>query len=412
MFKVFNKNRPGAICAIDIGAEYVKAILFDKEEDKGHVMGIAEIRQKHEDINYGAIINISSVIENCNNAIIQAEREANMRAEQLILGIGGDIIKGKTVSLNYKRSKPKEKINQSELKNIIHKVQWKTFDIVRKSISDETGYPEIDLKLVNAAILDIKIDNYKVSNPIGFQGKEINISIFNAFAPYIHYGTLETITAELNDLKLLSIISEPYALSKSLSTEEEGSYSAIFIDIGGSSTNISIVKDNCLVNTKMFAIGGRTFTKRISAELNISYDEAEKIKIAYSKEELDKNSSSVIRKTIDNDIETWISGIELSLSEFDDLPFKILVSGGGSFLPEIMQILNQRSWTKNISFNRPPIIKYMQPKDISNMLDHTGKLTDRNFIIPLALGNAAINIIDSDKELTSTLKKVIGIIKA
>ena len=69
----------------------------------------------------------------------------------------------------------------------------------------ESGHAEIDVKLVNAAIVDVRIDGYKVTNPLGFQGKEIQIGVFNAFAPIVHLGALQTIAENL-DLDLISII--------------------------------------------------------------------------------------------------------------------------------------------------------------------------------------------------------------
>jgi cell division protein FtsA len=413
VFNFLKKNKDYSIVALDIGTEFVKAITFSIDEGKGNVLGIGQVRQKLGDIQYGAVMDIGSVINNCKKAISMAEREAKMPANQMIMGIAGELVKGMTVSLSYQRDKADEKINLAELKNIVHKVQWKTFDLVRNKISEETGFPEIDIKLVNAAIVDVRIDGYKVSNPIGFQGKEVKISVFNAFAPLVHFGALETIASELENLDLLSIISQPYAISRSLGFEEGGSYSAIFIDVGGGTTDLAIVRDGCIEGTKMFAIGGRTFTKRIATEFNISFNEAEKIKLAYSADELDKNSTSAIRKILQNDVNVWLSGVELCLHEFnlDFLPFKILLSGGGSFLPEIQEALNQRPWTKNLNFTRPPVIKPMQPKDISNIIDQTGRLNTRQDITPMALANAALDLAGEDPPLTTLLKKVIGILK-
>ena len=61
------------------------------------------------------------------------------------------------------------------------------------------------------------------------------------------------------DLELLGIVSEPFALSRCFDFEE-GELSAIFIDVGGGVTDIAVVNNGTVIGTKMFGIGGRTFT--------------------------------------------------------------------------------------------------------------------------------------------------------
>ena len=39
------------------------------------------------------------------------------------------------------------------------------------------------------------IDGYAVTNPVGFQGRHVKIGIFNAFAPLVHLGALESVAA-------------------------------------------------------------------------------------------------------------------------------------------------------------------------------------------------------------------------
>jgi cell division protein FtsA len=217
-------------------------------------------------------------------------------------------VKGSTTTISYTRREPDTKIDLAELKNIVHKVQWKAFDEVRSEMAYETGYNEIDIKLVNAAIVDVRIDGYKVSNPLGFQGKEVTISIFNAFAPLVHYGSLQTIAAEL-DLDLLAITAGPYAMARCLSHEDGGNLSAVFIDIGGGTTDLAVVNNGSVEGTKMFTLGGRTFTKRLTQSLSIGFEDAEKIKLAYSGEKLEKQSQRIVREAMKSDCEVRIKDL-------------------------------------------------------------------------------------------------------
>ncbi|MBU1151515.1 hypothetical protein KJ632_01655, partial [Patescibacteria group bacterium] len=242
-FRRIKRNSPesNVFLVLDIGTDTVKALVCEAEGTKGRVIGVGKQEQKLGDMQGGVVTDIASVIANCNTAIRQAEKMAGIATTKMILGISGELVKGATSTTSYVRRDANSKIDMSELKNIVHKIQWRAFDIVRSQLSYETGYNEIDVKLVNAAIVDTRIDGYKVTNPIGFQGKEVTLSIFNAFAPLVHFGALQTIAAEI-DRELLAIAAEPYALTRCLGYEDSGQFGAIFIDIGAGTTDIAVVR--------------------------------------------------------------------------------------------------------------------------------------------------------------------------
>ncbi|MEK7529057.1 MAG: cell division FtsA domain-containing protein [Patescibacteria group bacterium] len=406
-------KRGNYFLALDIGTHTIKALICAAEGTKGRVLGVGRARQKLGDMQSGAVTDIASVIENCKRAINEAEKMSGVIPTQLIMGIAGELVKGTTTVTTYVRKDPDMKIDLAELKNIVHKMQWKAFEQVRSELAIETGFNEIDIKLVNAAIVDVRIDGYKVSNPIGFQGKEVSLSIFNAFAPLVHYGALQTIGAEL-DLDLLAILAEPYAVARCMSYEDGAELSGIFVDIGGGTTDVAIVRNGAVEGTKMFTLGGRTFTKRLAHTLNISLQEAEDIKLAYSAGKLEKQSEQIVHEAMTSDCDVWLSGISLTLGEFynvDMLPSQIYLCGGGSHLPEVKEALEQFEWTQDLPFAKKPRIIFLQPKHISNITDETGELSDMEDITPMALANLALEFTGEEQLLGQLLRKVVRLIQ-
>lgn len=408
------KKAGNSLLALDIGTEFVKALVVQMDGQNGQILGVGKSRQNPGDMQNGAVTDISAVITNCKEAIAEAERMAGLMPEQLVLGIAGELVKGSTRTIRYRRHEPHAKIHIEELKNIVHKVQWKAFEQIRAELAFETGYNEIDVKLVSAAIVDVKVDNYKVANPIGFQGKEVIMTVFNAFSPLIHYGALQTIAAEL-DIPLLAITSEPYAVSRCLlSTNATESLNAIFVDVGGGTTDIAIVKDDSLIGTKMFTIGGKSFTKRLSHNLNVSFPEGEEIKLAYSGNRLEKQSHKIVSKALKSDCDVWLTGMSLTLNEFSDLkdfPSKILLVGGGSLLPEIKNILSEDDWWKNLPFTKKPVIRFVHPQDLPTIKDKTNLLHDPQDITPMALAHLGLELAGEEQILMKLLRKVVRLMQ-
>lgn len=392
--------------ALDIGTEFAKALIFEVKDGKANILGVGHDRQRLGDMQAGAVRDIKGVIETCDAAIKTAEKESQISADKAILGIAGELIKGVTTVVHYTRIDPEKEITFAELSKIIQRVQGEAFNQARELLAEETGYSSVEVKLVNSAIVEVKIDGYRVNNPIGFKGKEVKVGVFNAFAPLIHLGALQTIADELG-LDVISIAVEPYAVARAY--VEEGDYSAIFIDIGGGTTDVAVVRKGGVEGTKMYGLGGHAFTSRIASDLSLSFSEAEKLKIKYSAGSLKKERQEEVTEALAGDIEVWAEGLNLALEEFSEelLPRKIFLCGGGALLPEIKQVLEKPEWRKGLPFSRPPKISFASLKGISAIVDKTGKLTAPQYVTPAGLVSLSLELIGEESVLDDVLNQAV-----
>jgi len=399
--------------ALDIGTEFVKALVFeiDKDNQKGYVKGLSRVRQEPTYMQAGAVADIQGVVKVCQEALRQVVRQTKVMPTRVVLGIAGEFVKGSTTSLVYKRENPEERIDLTELKNIVQKIQWKAFEQIRKELSWEMARPEVEIKLISAHISEVQIDGYKISNPLGFQGKEVLLRIFNVYAPLVHLGALQSIANQLN-LDLFSIVAEPYALARALDIK-----SAICIDLGGGTTDIALVQEGGVKATRSLSLGGRTFTKKLVKTLGLGFIEAEEVKLKYSQKKLSPAVQKKIREIFKKDILVWLNGINLALEDFsqvDFFPSKILLSGGGSLLPGIKSALERESrqhWSQKMVLARPLQVEFIRPKDIVNIVDQKHFLKDPQDIMPMALASLALEELKDQTILNLVLKRAVRIIQ-
>jgi len=409
--KIFGRSKVEHYISLDIGTEVVKALVFsiDQKTGKGVVVGAARLQQNPGNMQSGAISNIAGVIDISRQAIDVAIKQSGVTtAHQAVIGIAGELVKGTTTTVHYERPEPDSRINLSELKGIIQKVQWKAYERIKEQIAWELG-EDVDVRLINAAVVDVRIDGYKITNPINFQGKKVSIGIFNAYAPMLHLGAIHTIADALK-LEILTVAAEPYAVSSSVGHENIADFGGIFIDVGGGTTDVAVVRNGGLEGTKMFAIGGRAFTKRLSYELGVSETDAESIKQKYSIGQLAQEQSDHVHSIVSQDALVWLGGIELSLAEFaenDLLPSQIFLCGGGSALPELRQVLLSEAWVKQLPFSRVPQVSFLQPKDVISMTDTTGSLRSPQDVTPLALANLVVGVLDEERVLAQILRRAM-----
>jgi len=408
--KLLKSKKPTSnyLVSLDIGTEYAKALIGVVKDGKVEIIGVGKQRQRLTDMSSGAVTDISGVVENCDVALKRAEDMAGLVAKDAVVGIAGELVKGGTTAVSYRRARPHVQIDMAELKTILDRIQREAFEKVRKELSWETGNSDLEVKLVNAAVVDVYIDGYRVTNPIGFQGTDVTIQVFNAFAPMVHLGALQTVASNL-DLNLINIAAEPFAVAKSVGMEDSNEFSAIFIDIGGGTSDIAVVNNGGVQGTKMFAIGGRSFTKRIASALGLSFEEAERLKLDHSAKKLKDKDEKAVSEALERDVEVWLSGVELSLSEFDSLehlPPRVLLCGGGSKLPEIERVLTSTTWYKNLPFARKPKVDFVDPKDVNRVVDTTGELNSPQDITPMGLANLGLDIIDSGSATENVLQRL------
>ena len=402
------------LVALDIGTEFVKALIGEVKGSEIEIIGVGRQRQRLSDMQSGAVTDIRGVVENCDAALRMAEKMAGVVAKDVVIGIAGELVKGASTVIRYKRGTPSDPIDMVELKKILDRVQYRAYERAREQLTWETGFKEIEVKLVNTAIVDVQIDGYRVTNPIGFQGRDVSIQLFNAFAPMVHLGALQTVAQDL-DLNLVSIAAEPFAVAKSVGGQDSGEFSAIFIDIGGGTTDIALVNNGGVEGTKMFAIGGRSFTKRIAQVANVSFEKAEEMKLAYSEGKLGPKYIKAVEEAVNSDIRVWLSGVQLSLAEFDrvdHLPAKIMLCGGGTGLPQIVDALKGADWYKELPFARKPIVTHISPEEVNRVKDKTGKLTSFADITPMGLANLGLDTAGGESTTETLIKKLSRAISA
>ncbi len=395
---------------LDIGTAFVKAMIVEVVGEHVEILGIGRHPQSYSHMSDGIVTDIVGVIATCNEALLKAEQVAGgVIAPCAIMGIAGELVKGSSTIVSRQRQQPTKPITPEELDALITLAQQRLLKSAKERIAVETGYSNIDVCLTNAAVISTRIDGQSITNPIGFRGRHFSLTLFSAFAPLTQLGALETIAQGL-DLTLAAIIAEPYALARCLSTKAGAESGAIFIDIGGGTTDIALVRQGGIEETRIFALGGRTFTRRLATSKGISIKDAEQLKISYSNDEIAESDREGIQAILAPECQIWMDSVELLIEELSKgelLPPAIYLVGGGSGLPDVYQRLETFPWTQSLPFSRQPIIRRVQPDMVSSIIDRDNLLTNAQDITPMTLAYQCIEMQNENNVLERALDRVI-----
>ena len=430
-------NSEDVILGLDIGTEFVKAVVAAKKKDNTlEIIGVGKAHQEMGNMYAGAIADIPAVISVCEKALSQAEDMAGVVSKTAVVGIAGELIKGNTNTVRYRRKNGNKPISETEMELIIKKVQDNAGERARKDVALETDNPNVQVRLINSAIVSLTIDGYKVSNPIGFKGSDLVIQFYTAFAPLVHISAIEKVCTELN-LDLLAVAVEPFAVCRAcLGDDLDSNFSAIVMDIGGGTTDIAVVDDGGVEGTKMFGIGGRSYTHQIAEKLGVDFDTAERLKLnldrdllsdpaittiadAASANEIEEylendNRRNKIESAIDSNIDVWLSGIEIALEDFNNiemLPNKILLCGGGAGLVRLQEALATEEWWQDLPFSRRPVVHLLDDIDIPGIENTTAIDLDYSYITAFGLLRVALDTMTNDEEATGLRAKIAKLLQ-
>jgi cell division protein FtsA len=198
-----------------------------------------------------------------------------------------------------------------------------------------------------------------------------------------------------------------------LGPEQVRQSGALFIDVGGGTTDVALVRQGGLEGTRMYALGGRANTKSIADRLELPFPRAEALKVDYARG-IAGDRAPDVREIVADDVAVWAAGVELVMEELaagDLLPGRIYLCGGGSRLPEIRDALADKAFADHLPFARPPEVTILAPEHIDTVRDETRLLEDQQDVTPMGLAYQAIELGSAQNPLDAALRRVIRAMK-
>ncbi|HZU18308.1 MAG TPA: cell division FtsA domain-containing protein [Candidatus Dormibacteraeota bacterium] len=411
----FLKNRDDYyrhFTALDLGTDLVKALVIRREATSGVILGVSREPQHPDALVGGAIADLELVVEACNRALEAAEDMAGTVPGQAVVGIAGELVRGFSSSITYPREHPAERVREAELKGMLQLVERRALREAQHLLEMERAYGEVgEVRLVQSAITQVRIDGYPVTSPIGFQGRNLELTVFNTFAPASQVVAIETVAREL-DLELAAVVSQPYALARAAADDELWDRGGIFVDVGGGTTDVALLRGGGVEGVRRFNLGGQTFTRRLASELGLSYQEAEARKLRHSEGLLAPDEEYVVAQLLMTDVEVLLQALALCLRELargEVLPPDIFVCGGGSLLPELMEGLGRAVWAEGLPFAEQPRAYLLGPGDVRGVVDSTGQLTSAQDVGPMGLASHALRVESEERDQVSSVMR--GVLK-
>lgn len=249
------------IACLDIGTDSLKLIVGEMIKEKLNVLALADTPSKG--IKNGKIENIDLLIPVIKTTLKKAEDMLSLKIKKLIITIPSYDTEF-LISEGYTTITNEEKM-------------VKGIDIIRAMQASIYNKIPNDLEVVNIIPANFKLDDVPIKNPLGNKGNKLTTKTVMTLIPKknteLIVKTLEKMGIEVVDVALTSI--GDYF---NLKTDKLNNSIGAIINIGGSTTTISIFNKGVLTNTKVINLGGQNIDNDLAYMYKISRAEAKDLK--------------------------------------------------------------------------------------------------------------------------------------
>lgn len=302
---------------LDIGSTSVKIIQLKEQRRRGQTTyALQSFGMKPlppEAIVDGALMNSTAIVQ----AMQELISELKIKNREVAIGVSGHSVIIKKI--------PMPRMTQEELEESI---QW-----------EAEQYIPFDVKDVN---IDTQILNPEANDQTGQMDVLLVAAkkdMINDYTTVVSEAGLQPVVVDVDAFAVQNMFGVNY--------EVPGKDTVVLINAGASVVNINIVSNGVTVFTRDVTIGGNQFTEEIQKQLNVSYDEAEALKIGGGRADSDAVVPQEVERVIASVAEQVAGEIQRSLDFYAgtaaDANFtKVYLSGGTAKIPALFKTIESR----------------------------------------------------------------------
>lgn len=163
--------------------------------------------------------------------------------DDMVVGFDSNSLLYDAIGMNYVRKNPEEPITMEEIDDIVKEIEGKSIERVRAKMSTRLGLIDSEMKLITTSVTSIHLDGKKVSNPLGFAGKNIKFHILNLFVPISDFTRMKSIVRDTGR-NLLSFVPIAVTMPKLLEESDMHFDYNLYLDIGYSRVTVTVENDS------------------------------------------------------------------------------------------------------------------------------------------------------------------------
>jgi len=258
-------KRGELVGAVDFGSRDVRVLIAHQGEDGAiHILGHGTAPGRGA-VSQGVIQDLNAAQMALKKALNAAEKEAGVRVNALFCGLNG-----KNVDSFIREGYVKPDRDVVEVRHMEEALDNASRDVlapgkrVVSSITSQEWY----------------VDDLRVSDPVGIRGSVLKTRVHFAQLPSVIEDNIIT-CIESQNKELEDVVFLPVAAALGCLTPEDMELGVAVLDMGRTTTGLSVYRDRRILGTHTFEWGGFHITRDVAAGLQVTFEEASDLILEY-----------------------------------------------------------------------------------------------------------------------------------
>ncbi len=255
------------ITAIDVGTSKVTTVIATVDDSEGRSSVIGVYTHDSVGIKKGVVVNIDDATNSISESINAAERMAGITVSDVFLTINGE-------QMNSINNKGVVAVSGSEI----------TMEDTLRAIENARtlALPE-NLNPIHIIPREFIVDKQGgIKYPLGMTGTRLEVETHIITAPTSSWLNLRKCVEHLG-LNIVDVVFTGWSSSLSVLTDTERELGVTLLDIGAGTTSISIFEEGSVIFSGCVPLGGVNITSDLAIGLQLSLEDAEKVKLNLDK---------------------------------------------------------------------------------------------------------------------------------
>jgi type IV pilus assembly protein PilM len=297
---------------LDIGSGSIKVCQLKQSKKNYALQAFGMVQLPPEAIVDGALMNSNAVVD----AIQELFQSQKIKSKEVATSVSGHSVIIKKINL--------PQMTPEELEESI---QWEAEQYIPFDINDVN----IDVQILNtestqAGQMDVLLVAAKKD-------------MVNDYTSVIMEAGLTPVVVDVDSFAVQNMFEVNYEVPRS--------ETVVLINIGAAVTNINVLANGISTFTRDISIGGGQFTDAIQKALNVSYDEAEALKLGGGAD-TDAVVPQEVERVLQTESEAIANEVQRSLDFYaatsaDAHLARIFLSGGSAKIPALIKTIERRT---------------------------------------------------------------------
>ncbi|MCK6527883.1 pilus assembly protein PilM [Myxococcota bacterium] len=307
-------SRPKGTVGLDIGSSYIKVLELGPSKGGHGLVNFGMKKLPPEAIVDGALMNSNVIVESIRE-LLQTHR---IRTKDVVTSVSGHSVIIKKINMP---AMSREELEES--------IQWEAEQYIPFDINDVN----IDVQILSNA----GSDSEQMEVLLAAAKKDM----INDYVAIIQEAGLNPVVIDVDSFAVENMFEVNY--------DVDPGQTVVLVNIGASIVNINVLRGGATAFTRDITLGGNQYTEEIQKQLNVSYEEAEALKIGG---EIIRDAQAVVPEEvqgiIQNVSDNVATEIQRSLDFYtatssEDRISKIYLSGGSARIPGLTRTIQARS---------------------------------------------------------------------